>query len=44
MLVSSTIVIQDLEQDFLDYKMYTLAGESASPANSRPEGAVPSHH
>jgi hypothetical protein len=24
--------------------MYTLAGESASPANSRPEGAVPSHH
>ncbi len=31
-----------LEQDFLDYKMYTLAGESASPANSRPEGAVPS--
>jgi hypothetical protein len=37
---ASTNVIQDLEQDFLDYKMYTLAGESASPANSRPEGAV----
>ncbi len=34
-------------QSFVDkdiIRCYTLAGESASPANSRPEGAVPSHH